>query len=196
MKKVSKPNVKEKRYILLDTNIISSLSNDDLGTKILAVLSEAVALGYGLAFSEITFLEIINGTSVETEIKMMGVLEGLESFYVRKDTLIAAAHLGGLYKDSKLPLDQFGVADQIIAATAILHNCIIFTKNGRDFPVPFFKELDRRMIEYTSKDYPVCVPTYFLEPQLDFIDKYYSARIAKAQKGTKKPSVTKEPKDI
>jgi predicted nucleic acid-binding protein len=196
MKEAHKPNIKEKRYILLDTNIISSFGNDDLGTKILEVLNEAVTLGYGLAISDITFLEIINGTSVETEIKMLRALEGLERFYVKKEVLVAAAHLGGLYKESKLPLDQFGMADQIIAATAILHNCIIFTKNGRDFPVPFFKELDRRMIEYTSKDYPVCVPTYFLEPQLEFIDKYYSARIAKAQKGTKKPSVTKGPKDI
>lgn len=176
-KQNKEPNSREKRYILLDTNIISSFSNDELGAKIIAVLQEAVALQYGIAISDFTFLEIMNGTSVETEKKMADTLTGIERFFVKKDVLIASAHLGGFYKSHGLQLDQFGVGDQIIAATAVLHNCIIFTKNGRGFPIPFFKEIDRRMIEYTSKEFPICVPVYFMEPQIPFILACHNQRL-------------------
>jgi predicted nucleic acid-binding protein len=185
---MTKPIDKTKRYVLLDTNIISSFSNEDLGNKLLEVLREVVVLGYGIAISDITFLEIINGTSVSTEQKMLQTLNGVERFYIKKDILIAAARLGGLYKDHGFRLDQFGIADQIIAATSVMRNCIIFTKNGRDFPQPFFKELDRRMIEYTNKEYPVCVPTYFMQPQLEYIGEYHTKRIEKHLPGEGKGS--------
>lgn len=165
------------RYIILDTNIISSFSNDDLGKKILDVLNEVIALGYGLAVSDITIFEANNGTTTETEVKMNEILGGFQSFEISKDILFGAAHIGGMYKAHNYQLDQFGVGDQVIAATSILRNAIIFTKNGRDFPQPLFKEIDRRMIEYTSKEYPVCVPMYFMEPQIEYIGEHYGKRL-------------------
>jgi len=60
-------------------------------------------------------------------------------------TLWASGRLGCLYNDEGI---EVGVGDQIIAATAILQNSIIFTCNGRDFPPPFFKELDRKLLTY------------------------------------------------
>lgn len=145
---------KDKRYIILDTNIISCFSNKDLGNKILDVLREATGLGYGIAISDITLFEVINGAGLDTEVKMNSTLVGVDRFYIKKDILFAAAHLGGLYKSHGYQLDQFGTEDQIIAATAVMRNALVFTKNGRDFPQPMFKEIDRRMIEYKSKEYP------------------------------------------
>lgn len=188
---MTKPLDKQKRYILLDSNIISSLSNEDLANKILAVLKEAIDIGYALAISDITFFELLNGTTVPTEQKMILALSGVDRFYVKKDILVAAAHLGALYKAHDLQLDQFGLADQVIAATSVIRNCIIFTKNGRDFPQPFFKELDRRMLEYKSKEYPVCVPVYFMEPQLSYIGEYYQKRLEPYYSKETKPAVIK-----
>ncbi len=181
---------KTKRYIILDTCIISCFSNEDLGNKILDILREAVALGYGIAISDITLFEVINGTGLDTEVKMMETLKGVDRFSLKQDVLFAAAHLGGLYKAHDYRLDQFGTADQLIAATSITRNALVFTKNGKDFPQPMFKELDRRMIEYTSKEYPVCVPTYFMEPQIDYIRVHYSKRVEplKRKKGRTKKS--------
>lgn len=178
----------QKRYIILDTNIISSFGNPSLGEKLLTVLKEAADLGYGTAISDITILEVINGTSAETESKMMGILEGIDRFSIETDILFAAAHLGGQYKAHELQLDQFGVCDQIIAATSIMRNAIVYTKNPRDFPAPMFKELDRRMLEYTSKEYPVCVPTYFMEPQLDYITAHYESRLDEFKRNEERKS--------
>lgn len=183
---MTKPIDKTKRYVILDTCIISCFSNDELGAKLITLLNEVVALGYGIAISDITLFESINGTSVETEIKMEQILQGVERYYIKKDVLFAAAHMGGLYKAHNYQLDQFGIGDQIIAGTSVIRNALVLTKNGRDFPPPMFKELDRRMIEYTSKEYPVCVPVYFMEPQLEYISAHYDKRLEPVRERVKK----------
>jgi hypothetical protein len=78
-------------------------------------------------------------------------------------------------------MSQFDVGDRIIGGTAAISNAIVMTLNGRDYPQPFFRELERRMIDYQSKDWPVCVPVYFMEPQLEFIAKLYDQRVADVQ---------------
>lgn len=168
---------KDQRYILLDTNIISGFSNQILGEKILDVLREIHNLGYGIAISDLTYFELLNEASLEKEKKMIGALNGITRCYVKKNVLIAAAHLSSLYKEHGLQMTQFDNGDRIIAATAVLQNWIIFTTNGKDFPQPFFKEIDRRMLDYQSKEWPVCVPSYFMEPQLDYILKCNDNRI-------------------
>lgn len=168
---------KNQRYIILDTNIISGFSNEDLGSKILEILKEVADYGYGIAISDITYFEILNEASLDKEQKMVSVLNGISRFFVKKDIMIAAAHLGSFYKEHGLSPTQFDPGDKIIASTSVLHNCLILTMNGRDFPQPFFKEIERRMINYQNKDWPVCVPVYFLEPQIDYITKYHSKRI-------------------
>lgn len=168
---------KTKRYILLDTNIISSFSNESLGAKIIEVLKEIVSFDYGIAVSDLTYFELLNEASIEKEQKMITALNGVTRFYVKRDILIAAAHLGSFYKEHKFPMTQFDACDKVIAATAIVRNCLLYTINGRDYPPPFFKEIERRMLDYQSKEWPVCVPTYFLEPQLEYISQYHQKRI-------------------
>lgn len=167
---------KNQRYILLDTNIISNFSSNNLGEKILTILREVVDYGFGIAISDLTYFELLNEASPEKEHKMISTLNGVTRFYIKKDILIAAAHLGSFYKEHDLNPTQFDPGDKIIASTAILHNCIIFTLNGRDFPQPFFKEIDRRMLDYQNKEWPVCIPAYFLEPQLEYIGQYHQKR--------------------
>lgn len=166
-----------KRYIILDTNIISYFSKIECKEKILEVLRYAVSLGYGLAISDITYFELFNEIPVKKEQEMVSVLANISRIYVKKKILVAAAHLGSFYKEHNLPPEQFSPGDKIIASSAILTNSIIYTANARDFPTPFFKEIERKMIDYQNKEYPVCLPTYFLEPQLDYINKYHEKRI-------------------
>ena len=33
------------------------------------------------------------------------------------------------------------------------------------------------MLDYQSKEWPVCVPSYFLEPQFEYIGQYHTKRI-------------------
>lgn len=167
------------RYVLLDTNIISSLGNPTLAEKILELIREAVESGFGVAISDITYLELLSGIQTKKEAEIFAILKDVTRFYCRVDELIAAGRIGSFYKEHTLPMDQFDMGDRIISATAILHNCLIMTKNGRDFPQPFFKEVGRKMVEYTSKEYPVCVPVYLVEPQLEYIGSYHSKRMEK-----------------
>lgn len=170
---------KNKRYIILDTNILSSFSNADLGNKIIDILREVVGYGYGIAISDITIYELVNESSFQKELQMTNTFAGISRYFCKRTELTAAARMAAFYKDHGLHMTQFEVGDRIIAGTSVVNNCIIFTLNGRDFPQPFFKEIERRMIDYTSKEYPVCVPAYFMEPQIDYIISCHNKRMGK-----------------
>lgn len=165
------------RYIILDTNIISAFSNKSASEKIIEILKNVRGLNYGIAFSDYTLYEILCEATFEKEEIMIEALKGLRHYSVKKENLIAAAHLSSLYKDEGLQMTQINDGDRIIAATAIMTNSIIFTENGRDFPQPFFKELGRETLIYKGKNNnDVCKILYFMDPQLEYINKCHEDR--------------------
>lgn len=164
------------RNIILDTNVFSLLSNANLRPKFLDLLKEVVGLGYGIVICDIVLLELIQEASLEREIQIMNELGGVASLPITQEVIYASAHIASMYKDVGLELKQFSTGDRIIAGTAVMNNALILTLNGRDFPEPFFKELDRKHIDYTNGSTPACVYLYFKEPQFDVIDKHHTIR--------------------
>lgn len=168
-----------KQYVIIDTCIIQYFNDPELSECILNDLREAVKVGYNLAISDFTFFELLNEATIEKENERMSALNSLSRAYVRRDTLIAAAHLGCLYKDDGATSD---IGDKIIGATALLTNSIIYTANVRDYPLPFYTPLLKRYLIRYKKGYETTIPSYFLKPDVDYISRKYNERIKPLEK--------------
>lgn len=174
--------VRPLRYILLDSDIFNHLGNSELYPQIIYLLRDAITKGYGLSMSIFTLLELIDTASVENEVKAMSATYGIKRFKINQTVLIAAGHLGCMYKDDGV-IKEPEKGDKIIAATAILKGAVIFTTNGRDYPRPFFKELSKPLLKYTKSDgREVYLISYFLEPDSDIIGTKHQERIEEHQK--------------
>lgn len=180
------------KIVLLDTNIISKLSSEKLGEMIYGYLNGFLKVNpdWSFAISDFTYFELLNGLSSDKENEVTAFLDSSFPFYaVDREILRKAAHLGSLYKEHFAELGfSDGMpehGDKIIAATAFKHSTLIFTTNIRDFPQPFFKEIARKLFEYDVRNRMVCVPTYFVEPQIELTQKYHSHRFSKVQKPPK-----------
>jgi len=169
------PQPAANRKILLDTNIISRLEGN-LGEKLLVVIGEVIKIGYDIAISDMTYMELLTGVDSKMEEKIANTLRGVDHYLVSTEVLIASAHIASLYKEL-YDLKQFEIGDRIIAGTAAMNNAIIFTLNGRHYPPPFFKEVDRRRLEYENRGMPVCSYGYFMEPQMDVINESHNKRL-------------------
>jgi predicted nucleic acid-binding protein len=171
------------RYIILDTNIFQHFGNETLANKIIENLRYAVSQGYGLAMSQYSLIELVDNASVETEQRRINAIKGVKHFKVKQSTLIAAGHLGSLYKEDGMEEKQQPErGDKIIGATAVLNNCVIYTTNGKDFPPPYFKEIARHYLPYTKAGRDVAIMGYFLEPDLKAIEDRNNSR-TKAMNG-------------
>jgi len=167
------------RYILLDTNIFEHLDNTELNPQITSLLKDSVSKGYAISMSQYSILELLDTASVENEVRAMNTISGLKQFKASQSVLIAAGHLGCLYKEDGLENNkQPERGDKVIAATSLINNTIVFTTNGRDFPIPFFKEISRPVLKYHKPDgREVYIVSYFLEPDIDVIQNKYNSRI-------------------
>jgi len=176
--------VKPTRYILLDTNIFEHLGNTELRSQITNLLNDALTKGYGISMSQYSFLELLDTATVENEVRALSETKGLKQFKVTQGVLIASGHLGCLYKEDGLDNNkQPERGDKIIAGTSMVHNTLIFTTNGRDFPRPFFNEVSKQLLKYSKSDgREVYIISYFLEPNLDIIQAKYDSRIKPIKK--------------
>jgi len=179
MNQANKKNTKpgNKSYVIIDSNIFQYLNNPEASKEINKELTIALRAGYHPSLSDISFFELINGASPQNEKKRIKVMRKMKRFYVKKKVLIAAAHLGCLYKDEDGVGNKCGdIGDMIIAGTSLLTNSIIYTANGRDFPRPFFNEIYKGLIHYKKKDTSIFLPTYFLKPDITLIVQRYTKR--------------------
>jgi hypothetical protein len=191
MKKTSK----FERYILLDTCIFGHWDNVELSKQIFSLMEESVGMGYGLCLSNYTIFELLDTATYEEEVKAMNTITGLKQFKMNQSVLIAAGHLGWLYKEDGLDNGkQPESGDKIIGATSVLNNTLIFTTNGRDFPIPFFKVISTPLLRYTKSKKNVYIPSYFLEPNIEVISSLYAERAALQNQKTKEVSPTKKQK--
>lgn len=181
----SKPS-KPQRYILLDTNIFEHLGNSELYPQIINILRDAIGKGYGFSMSIFTLLELIDTASVENEIKAIIATNGVKRFKINQTILIAAGHMGCLYKDDGIDVKkQPEKGDKIIAATSLVNNAVIFTTNGRDFPSPFFNTISKPLLKYTKSDgREVYLVSYFMEPDAEVIGVKHGERIKEHERKT------------
>lgn len=174
--KMKKTN-KTLRYIILDTNIWQHLGNETLYPSIIEVLKDAISKNYGISLSQFSILELVDNANVEKEAKRLQVIKGVKQFRVKQNVLLVAGHLGSLYKEDGISdSQQPEKGDKIIGATAIANNCLIYTTNGKDFPPPYFKEINRHFLQYKKNGRDVLMMGYFLEPDLNVIIGRYNFR--------------------
>lgn len=184
------------RYILFDTNIFQHLGNTELAENILKVLTEVYSLGYRFAMSQFSIIELVDNATVETEQKRLDAIKGIKHLKVKQNILITAAHLGSLYKNDGLDeKQQPEKGDKIIAATAIIYNCIIYTTNPIDFPQPYFREVSRHTLAYKKNGRDVTIMGYFMEPDLEATAARYNERI-KSETGDYLVSRTEKTENI
>lgn len=172
------------KYLILDTNIFSRLSDDgEVGKKIVDYLNSLInrSPGWGLAISGFTLFETLNEIPHKEELKIAGRLATFPFYDVDKVQLYTAAHLGCLYvehfKELKISDKLPEAGDKIIAATAYNGDGLICTINMRDFPAPFFKEYMRETFTQETNRKGIAHTTiYILETQKELIDKLYQKR--------------------
>lgn len=120
--------------LLLDTTVlIDALRRKN---EALALLAEAVALGHQFSTSAISIAEVFSGSRVAEEITTQSFLESLVCFPL---TYSIAERGGRLRNDWARKGRTLGLADMVVAATAIEHNLALVTANRKDFPMPELK---------------------------------------------------------
>ena len=111
--------------ILLDTNIlIEVLKNNEEIVKLLNGMQEEFAI------SSITQMELYYGAFNKAEIrKLEKFFANFEIIYLNEEIARVATDLIKRYAKSH----NLDIPDSLIAASAIVHNCTLFTLNKRDF---------------------------------------------------------------
>ena len=119
--------------VIVDTNIFGNLFDKNTSADTLNVV-DSLSPKYELAISNITFLEV-NAWGSKDVSKILKVLAAFKKFDVDHNVLSFA---GLIFCTKKIP----GQGDSIIASTCFLNNAFLLTSNQRDFPEPFFHEID------------------------------------------------------
>lgn len=161
------------QYILLDSNIIHYSADKNSYVAFTSYLSELAQRGFGLAISEITLYELLRGTYVKKKSDMINVLNLFPRYFITNQALTAAADLETLYNIDKIPTSVED-GDKFIGATSILTASLILTANSRDYPLPFFAELERRILSYNYNNRLKSIPVSLLSPDMNIINMKFN----------------------
>lgn len=116
---------------LLDTSVILDVLNQKRGRwQLLAALVEG---GDTFACSVVTLTEIYAGIRPKEIANTGRFLDGLHHYGLDSQLSRSA---GLLKNDWAKKGRTLGIADLIIAATALAHNLVLMTDNRKDFPMP------------------------------------------------------------
>ncbi len=154
------------KKVILDTCTLQYLDDKDLVSQMLNVLAEFHQ--DNLSISEYAIYELLRGANKIIESKRRKVLTQFKRHKIDTIVLSTSALLATLYNENGLGGKTFSDGDQILASTAILTNSIILTADGRDYPLPFFKEVKRWALEYTKTRKSPCI-LYALEPDYNIL---------------------------
>jgi len=166
-----------KQKIILDTNVFSDLNDKHIGIPLTEYLNDLISRGFDFAFSDISSYELLRGLSIEREQKIIKLLSSYYRYYVTSEILIVSAQLDNLMKMEKIEVNKIDHGDKIIATTAILTGSLLLTANVRDFPWPFFHEVEYRPIFYQDGDKKTkCHAVSLLRPDFDLIKRHFEER--------------------
>jgi predicted nucleic acid-binding protein len=117
--------------VLLDTSVLINFMHGK--PKARALLRDLGLRGVTLATSCITVAELYGGMRLGEEQATERLLGSLEIFPVTYEI----AREAGLIRSSQRRLGKtFELDDMMIAATAILYDCVFVTDNRKDFQIP------------------------------------------------------------
>src|SRR5437016_8344897 len=126
------------QYVIVDTCILiyAGSKQRSQSEAVINCLEEIAVSGYKLAISDFTIYEYLRGLWGKEAEQVAEAIKRYETKIVSSQVLELASLLHGLYHDEGI--DNLSDGDKIIAATAILENSFVLTRNHRDFPTPFF----------------------------------------------------------
>lgn len=169
--------VQPKQDILLDTNILQYSGDKYASIVFVPYLQELLGRGFGLAISQISIYELLKGASVKMEREMLPILNLFQQYFITDQVLLAAAQLDTIYALEKLFSKQIEDCDKFIAATSILTGSLILTANARDFPWPYFQEVERAPMIYKEKrSRSRSILVSLLSPDITVINQRFSER--------------------
>lgn len=171
-----KQDVPPQQYIIFDTNILQYSTSKHTTAPFIQYLSDVIGRGFGLAISEITIFELLSGATVKQERARFQTLSLFKRYKISEQVLVGAAQLATLYQRENILTQNISTADMIIAATAILTGSLVMTANVNDFPRPFFREAEERLINYRYKNRPRMIPVCLLSPNIPVISKRFGER--------------------
>lgn len=117
--------------VLLDTSVLINFMHGK--PKARALLRDLGLRGVTLAVSCITVAELYGGIRAGEEKATEKLLSSLDVFPVTFEI----AREAGLIRSTQRRLGKtFAIDDMMIAATAILHGCVLITDNRKDFEIP------------------------------------------------------------
>lgn len=172
----SNSTIEKGQYIILDTCVIQAAGSKEKNKAdcVQLCLKQLKKNGYRLALSQITVYENLCGLWGERVEPAMKVLRDFEWKEIPLNVLTLASLLAGLYNRT-----DSNVGDQIIAATAILEDGLVFTENHKDFPNPYFTQKEWYPLSYQKGSGRRTMDLILYQPQLSLI----SRKINEMEKG-------------
>lgn len=166
--------------IILDSCILQYIGNKQILGELLAYLLELVERGFGLTISEVSYFELLSGTTIKQEKSAVDLLDKFNRYLIDLRVLIAASQLSTLYfhqckLEDRSP-QNISFQDKIIAATAILTGSLILTANINDFPRPFFQEAEEKPIFYKHKNKTQMLVLQLLRPNQLVVQQRFHER--------------------
>jgi len=162
--------------VILDTNIISYAANKASLIEFSTYVSELALRGFGLAISDISIYELLRGAAKQKEGELIRLLALFTRYDLSSNVMVASAQLDSIMKMEQITVEGIDHGDKFIAATAILTNSLIMTANYRDFPLPFFQEVERRLLTYMEKGRPKSICVLLLQPDLELVKLRFNTR--------------------
>lgn len=161
------------QLIILDSNIIQYTAQPKSADAFNVYIVDLVSRGFEFAISAITIYELLKGANKKTKEKMVKLLKQFTKFELPENVLETAAELESVYKVENIQPKEIEDADKIIGATALLSYALILTANARDFPAPYFKEIERKIITFEEKrERTKTIVIYLLKPEATIIEKH------------------------
>lgn len=121
--------------VLLDTTVLIDVLRSRPGRR--ELLAELVRGGHSLATTALNVAEVFAGMRPEEQTQTEAFLDALECYPLTKT---AGQRAGALKNKWARKGRTLTLADAIVAALALEHDCYLITDNRKDFPMPELKQ--------------------------------------------------------
>ena len=163
--------------VILDTNIIKKIIDPFSVNEFSIYLRDIFNRNGTFVISDFTCFELLRGANLKSEAVAFPIINVVVRLFVSTTVLYASARLETLYKMEGIQPESIDIGDKIIGATALLNSALVLTANGRDFPIPYFIEIERKIIEFKDKNKRTkCIPISLLKPDYEILVKRFNER--------------------
>lgn len=161
----------KKTHLILDTNIVSRAMSKHSQKIYLDELNKLLS-NYQFGVTLFTQYELLKSSNRENQGLILSYLsENYSRVALNEETMNFSSRIFNLYKKHESTKGyKITDGDIINGAITIGKNCHIMTIDNNDYPRPFFKEVSRHQLIYTSSSgRPTMDMAYILCPDMDYL---------------------------